>query len=484
MKRSWTTLIAAAGLALAACGTELAAARDPTSLAPASAEAPWKPPSPPESYMPAPVDAYPVEARGVYGLADLIDLAERRNPETRRAWEQARASAAALGEAGASWFPTLALVVPGGYDQRVASSPVGTEVYREATAEPRVELSWLLLDFGRRKAEFERARQLLLASNFAFNRKHQDVAFAVQRSFYGYESARAEVEAADQSLETAERVERAAQARRERGLATRPDVLLAAQERARASYELEAARGRVDDAWGALAESIGIPPVPVLAIGDSAGAELPTQLADTVERVMDAALAQRPDLAAQLAELRAREAAVARSRAQYLPRLELAGAGGGALRSYRVRVEELDDSSHHDDHEPSYGAGLRLEWTIFDGFLRDNELRRTRAEADAARAELERGEVEALRQVWAAYADAKTSLRKHEFAEALLAASQESYDAELRSYQEGLATIVDLLAAQRDLARARSTQVGSRGELLTSAAALAWASGGPLRNPP
>ncbi len=38
-----------------------------------------------------------IESDRVYSLAELIDLAEAHNPETRAAWENARAQAAALG---------------------------------------------------------------------------------------------------------------------------------------------------------------------------------------------------------------------------------------------------------------------------------------------------------------------------------------------------------------------------------------------------
>src|SRR3954466_8131638 len=43
-----------------------------------------------------------------YSLAELIDLAQRHNPDTRIAWEQARAQAAALGIARSELYPTLA----------------------------------------------------------------------------------------------------------------------------------------------------------------------------------------------------------------------------------------------------------------------------------------------------------------------------------------------------------------------------------------
>src|ERR1700724_771809 len=50
-----------------------------------------------------------VEPDKVYSLAELVDLAETHNPETRVAWERARAQAAALGVARSELYPTLAV---------------------------------------------------------------------------------------------------------------------------------------------------------------------------------------------------------------------------------------------------------------------------------------------------------------------------------------------------------------------------------------
>ncbi len=38
-----------------------------------------------------------INPRKIYGLAELIDIAERNNPETRLAWERARQAAAGVG---------------------------------------------------------------------------------------------------------------------------------------------------------------------------------------------------------------------------------------------------------------------------------------------------------------------------------------------------------------------------------------------------
>src|ERR1700678_4026209 len=50
-----------------------------------------------------------VDANKKYELAELIDLAERINPETKVAWEQARQAASAVGLVQSQYYPVLAL---------------------------------------------------------------------------------------------------------------------------------------------------------------------------------------------------------------------------------------------------------------------------------------------------------------------------------------------------------------------------------------
>jgi outer membrane protein len=115
---------------------------------------------------------------------------------------------------------------------------------------------------------------------------------------------------------------------------------------------------------------------------------------------------------------------------------------------------------------------------LFDGFDRENRVREAAAQRGATEAEVAELELRVIRQVWQAYTDVKTALGKRDFALALLAASEEAYSATLESYQSaGLATVLDLLAAQRDLARARFTDIQSRADLLRASAALVYASG-------
>src|ERR1700743_3701408 len=58
-----------------------------------------------------------------YGLAELIDLAERTNPRTRAAWETARAAAAAEGLVESQFLPQLSFEALGGYEHTPLPAP-------------------------------------------------------------------------------------------------------------------------------------------------------------------------------------------------------------------------------------------------------------------------------------------------------------------------------------------------------------------------
>ena len=260
------------------------------------------------------------------------------------------------------------------------------------------------------------------------------------------------------------------------GLATKSDFLQTLQELARAQYELQAVQRDVSDGWAFLAESVGISPTVSFKVVDLAGLPIPTNLAESVEFAIDRAIKQRPDLAAQVAQLRAREAEIRRARAEYLPTIALNGTAGGTMGRWDVSTA-TSSGPPYNYADPQYGAFLTFSWTLFDGFARKNKLRDAEARRDQAQAELTALELKALREVWKAYADVKTSFLQYDFAQSLLTASNDAYDAALISYKNGLGTVVQLLAAERDLARARTTLIESRAEVLTSSAALAFAVG-------
>ena len=95
------------------------------------------------------------DAQKEYELAELIDLAERINPETKAAWEQAKQAAAAVGLAQSQYYPVLALQAAANYAREPVPVPLTatSAAFMDLEAQqvsPVATLEWVLLDFGRR----------------------------------------------------------------------------------------------------------------------------------------------------------------------------------------------------------------------------------------------------------------------------------------------------------------------------------------------
>ena len=416
-----------------------------------------------------------------YELPELIDLAQRVNPETRVAWEAARRAALAVGLVESEYFPALAISALGGYQS--LGVPIPTTIASDgffrvdlAQVVPALNLRWLLLDFGRRGGAWDAAKERLLAANLGFNRKHQQIVFAVQRAYYGLTSVRARIAVAQSSLDAARAVQEATEIRLSNGLATRPELALARQQAAQATFELEEVLDKERDAQVTLAESIGATPTNPIQVTDFSALPPPATLQDSIEKTIDRALEKRPDLIAKVAALRASEAELGRARAAYWPTLSLVGTVGSILGNARITTDGKS-TGWFGAAQPSYGIGLSLEWEIFDGGARRRKVELAESERRTAQDEITATRDRAVSEIWKAYTDVKLAFRRLDVAAALVEASQQSYEDSLKSYRVGLGTLTDLLAARRELSRARFVELDTKVQLLDSSAALAFTTG-------
>lgn len=124
---------------------------------------------------------------------------------------------------------------------------------------------------------------------------------------------------------------------------------------------------------------------------------------------------------------------------------------------------------------------MNLSWTLFDGGALKHNLARTEANVRAAEAQVNASRDQIADEVWRAYSNVKTALHQRQAAIALLEAASQSYAAALESYNYGLRSFLDVTAAQRTLAQARSTDVLARTQVLTTLVDLAFGTGSLLR---
>lgn len=415
---------------------------------------------------------FPIDGSKIYSLADLIDLAEQYNPQTRVAWQQAKARAASVGIARSALLPTIAAVA---LASTIRQAPLIGEFFHRQTIglfEPAVHVEYLVFDFGGRSGAIDAAKANLLVSNLAFNDTHRKIIFQVASAYYRLLNAKGQREAAEVSLKNAQAVEEDAQSRLNNGLATKPDVLEATAARAQSDYEMQAAIGAEDIAWGDLATAIGLSPDTRFQIQGIKDLATPAAMADSVDQEIDRAFAQRPELLAQLARVRAANATIRQARSTYFPVVSMNG-DGGLVRAYG----QQDLLPGHYAQGEFWSVNLQLKWTLFDGARREYQIAQSQAEKRSALANLDVLRNQIADEVWSAYSNMQTALRQQQAAAALLTASDQSYEATHEAYGYGVRNLLDVVSAQKALAQARSEDIAARSELLLQAANLAFRTG-------
>jgi len=460
----------AIAMALGGCATLSAALHDPDASPPELGQ-PWQPttvasaqPLPAETLPIIPSDLAP-DARRL-GLAELLDVALRTNPQTERAWREAHVALAEWDVQRGRYLPRLygnVSVV----DLRAPETD-GKQPPVEPVREPGISADWLLFDFGKRAAAVESARQVLFAANWRYDQKIQDVLLRVAAAYYTLLGREALTAADEESLADARLVLRAADERLAVGTGTIVDVYQARAGVARIELDLATDRGAVASARGRLATAVGWAANTRLDV-----AELPDELSlelieDDVDALIERARRQRPELGAARAELLRDEADVEGARAAFLPEL-VAGA------SYNRQTPQF--GGPNDGAYDQYRYGIEVNVPLFEGFRRVNALRAAEERQAASGAALRDRTQIVIAEVWDAYYEFRTALARVRASAVLLASSRESYKAALATYRDGVGDVVELMNGLAQLAGARAADVAARTDLFTSHAVLLRAIG-------
>jgi outer membrane protein len=425
-----------------------------------------------------------IDPKREYTLAELIDIAERNNPRTRIVWERARQRAEQLGVEKSAYYPVLAGLAVFADERTIGPfpkplAPRGYTMVEVPLVQPEVTLNYLLFDFGKREAKIDAATAEKLAAGAQFIQENQAVAFSVSSLYYKLLTAQERLQAAQETLKTAQTTQDAAEDQLNNGRATLPDVLNARAETSQAVFDRESADGDEKVARVALAETIGVEPSPDIAIDAQKNAPLSDALTLPIDALIDRALAGRPDLMAQLSEMRAADDAVRAAKAAYRPKIVLSGSAAQTSVWPTTDYGQLGPAS-----EPTWSASLGVEWRIFDGGARKNELAIAESKKREAQDEMTEKHDQATREVWTAYIAFRTAQRKQQAAVALLESANASYGASLDAYKYGVKNLVDVLTAEKQLALARFSSVSARSQLLLEAVDLEFVTGNLLRSQP
>lgn len=473
------TVLEAVAIAVA---TSLLLTRPVLAQAPASPDRPWPIPAGAIDRAARLGDQATPVPRKQYELAELIDLAERTNPQTRSAWEAARAAAAAEGLVESQFLPQLSFEALGGYEHTPLPAPkdlVPQGYFESHTQEfiPSLALKWLLFDFGRRSASLQAAKADSFVANVAFTGTHQSVIYSVSQAYFDLGAARGRLHAAQKALSTAQTSQDAAMAKRNNGLATVVSVAQAERQTAQSRYNLTAAEGAVTTAMANLIATLGIDAGTELDVADSAEMPLPPTPQESVREAIKQALSQRPDVLAALGQIDSAEASLKGAQRAYYPVISVA-----AHAYQNMGAVSSDGKPYSTIDRPGANILLSFSIPIYDGGMRSSQISVARAKVREAEEKLDQTRDTASQQVVKAYNGLVTSLSEYDAATALSQAAHTAYDAALRSFQHGVGTYTDLVTEENAVVQAETQVEDARASAHTAAAALAF-SMGTIGNP-
>ncbi len=403
----------------------------------------------PLTLAPARATAEPSAAR--LRLADVLALARQENPEILAARARARAAESGPTRARAWDDPVVsweAWNAPNNFNVAHADN----NIFRLAQRIPFPGKKGLAA-----ASAAEDARAMARSADAVA----LDVEAAVKRAYWSLWQAQQRVAVYQRQRVLAERFAKTAAERYTTGGVPQADVLRAQVELSHAITDVQTGALAIDTARAGLNALLSRPPGDMLGDPEDAGLPEPPPAADAL---IDAALAQRPELAAQGATIAREQRALDLARKAYLPDFELSvgrfvnyGArdGFGAMASVTVPIA----------NKPKYDAGV-------------SEATARIASAEADRRRLEVGVRRDVEQAWLRVRTAK--LRHDLFASTHLPQAEQAMAVTEAAYASGSVDLLSLLDTLRAVEAVHLDHIDSAAEIETAWADLERAVGGPL----
>jgi outer membrane protein TolC len=294
-------------------------------------------------------------------------------------------------------------------------------------------------------------------------RTRQGLIAQVVRRYFGAVLAAESLKTAEQAVRSAEADLERARALRSAGLITDTDVLslqvhLAAmrEQRIRRQADLEVAHAALNDALG----------LPLDAAHDLVTALAPARLSEAdLANYEKMAVEQRPET--RQAELAVRLASqqTALARASLLPQL-----------AFRAAFE-TDRQRFVTRGAANWLAAVSLRWNLFNGFADRERIREAGFLAERAQAQRREAESQVRLHVRRAWADWTAAQQRIEVARAAIEQAEESLRITKNRYENGLATVTDLLRTEIAVLEARNRYLAALYDQRVAAAELALAAG-------
>ena len=409
-------------------------------------------------------------------LADLVDIALCRNPQTAASWAGVRAASAQIGIARSAELPGVNMSIgptlsssksfqTTGFIDSNGNLVSGSSVLTQVNSSARLAVNYLLFDGGGRRAQIDAAGAQQRAALADYAEAAQGVVLNVVTAYNSLAANRANETANVANVAFARQSRDLAAARKTAGLATAADRLQGETSLAQAELTLIQTRGAIATAAAQLAVAAGLSPMRSLDLAPPP----PLPSGDLLKQGADALIADaerlRPDMLAARANVAAAAANVRLAQSAGRPSVNVQASN---------TLSAIDTSI---DRNVS-SAGLSLSVPLFSGWNTRYNIASARARLEQQRAVAEQTRQQAGLTVYSNYVALDNALSSLATARVLVKSATESADLAQGRYKAGFGTYADLLNAQSALASARQQLVQSEFNVRTANVQLARAVGG------
>jgi len=410
-------------------------------------------------------------------LQDALRAAVTYRPTVKEAQAQASAAKAVISETRSRWLPHVTISeLYVRTDEPAGSLFLALNQERNVMADPnydmvnpddkddfetRLQLAQTIYD-PTVDYELRRARTAGKSADASAAWSAEEAAFTAFQAYLDVQQTIAALDWVESSRQEAAEIARLAIERHRAGTGLKADTLRAEVQLAEARRRELAARNDLTLARRRLALATGRP-------GGEEGIAAPldeTSFPANPVTTID----QRADLMALSLQTEDAGLAVSQSKAEWLPRL-------GLTAHYAWHDEDAPFGS---DAE-SWAIGAGLTWEIFDGMRRNAATARATAEHLAANSRLDEARREREFRLGEAILRAEEARLQRESARQAVVAADESRRLLQQRFETGLTDLVDLLAAQTALDRARFDANGAESRHLMALGAIHFQAGNFLQ---
>lgn len=419
-------------------------------------------------------------AQDPLSLKQAVEVALRQHPQVEAARSATSAAQARIQAARSGYLPRLnysesfqrtnnpvyvfsSLLTQARFTERNFAIPALNRPDFLNNFQSQLALEQVIYDGGQTRLAIRSAELGRSIAGEDERRTRQGLIAHVVRRYFGAVLAAESLKTAEEAVRSAEADLERARALRSAGLITDADVLslevhLAAmrEQLIRRQADLEVARAALNDALG----------LPLDTAHTLVTALAPARLSETdLAQYEKTAVEQRPetrqaDLAVRLAS---QQTALART--SLLPQL-----------AFRAAFE-TDRQRFVTRGAANWLAAVSLRWNLFNGFADRERIREAGFLAERAQAQRREAESQVRLHVRKAWADWTAAQQRIEVAGAAIQQAEESLRITKNRYENGLATVTDLLRTEIALLEARNRRLAALYDQRVAAAELALAAG-------